>query len=855
MDVYIYDWSCKTIGKYTYYIGFGICNDESRVAVIDHDFHKPMYVNKWLLESKMYEYQLFFYNLRLHMNMESSIECTHMKLRKLREGYKEPKDYISFAAQNLNDYETLKNLLCNSGIKVYETNIDPVTVFLNHCHLHRTGWVRLTEYTKADKTITIYPEYYAHYLNIRELNKHVVPDMRVMCMDIETYSHTKYKVPMAFDPSDEVRMIGTAYRYKNNTIKMAFCVDGIGDRILEHDDVTVVLVRDQRELIKTYVDYVAYRNPEVLMGFNHLAYDYAFLVDRYFRGPRVKSSYAKIKYCPIKPIKETWSSSAYKNNDFWMLDSPGVVDVDIMQFATREGYYKGHSLNEIATAELGEQKIDMDHIRMHEMFTNNKDDDILSIAEYCLKDCTLPLDIFDKKKILIGLLERARVQRVSPNEIYSKGSGQHVMGQLHYECSLNGYIMDEDKTPKLRYKGASVIDPKPGIYKDCATVDFSSLYPSIMISDNICYTTYVPRQERLGSIDAYIDIPVEMDRESALQHYKDNITEIHGDRVIAIFSFSMTRKGVIPSLVEKLIDARKHCKDILTTCSEGEKSTWNMRQYSYKIAANSIYGLLGSGNPYLTFPIGAACVTARGRYHLNTTITRFIREFNVKVIYGDTDSCFIKIDGCISYDMYKEACTELCFKISMSRIKLEFENAFSKLLILGKKHYVAIKYDETEYYRGVVSVRRNSSKLLKKTYNELVRVIMDSEDKREALVYVHMTLHAIMNGQVDPDDMKIAVNLVDSIIIKQNESLVRHMDDVGIQHLPNEKIYYLYVYEGDGSSHTSYRRHYDWVIKNGIKINYLMHIRHELMSEIDKLLTLVGLPPIIHQYVTTCNHT
>jgi DNA polymerase delta subunit 1 len=51
-----------------------------------------------------------------------------------------------------------------------------------------------------------------------------------------------------------------------------------------------------------------------------------------------------------------------------------------------------------------------------------------------------------------------------------------------------------------QYEGATVIDPNKGYYKKpIATLDFSSLYPSIMMAHNLCYTTLLDREtiERL----------------------------------------------------------------------------------------------------------------------------------------------------------------------------------------------------------------------------------------------------------------------------------------------------------------------------------------------------------------------
>lgn len=58
-----------------------------------------------------------------------------------------------------------------------------------------------------------------------------------------------------------------------------------------------------------------------------------------------------------------------------------------------------------------------------------------------------------------------------------------------------------------QFEGATVIEPVRGYYRNpIATLDFSSLYPSIMIAHNLCYTTLVQStlvKQKLGYVFCY----------------------------------------------------------------------------------------------------------------------------------------------------------------------------------------------------------------------------------------------------------------------------------------------------------------------------------------------------------------
>ncbi|KAJ8933977.1 hypothetical protein NQ318_008402 [Aromia moschata] len=127
-----------------------------------------------------------------------------------------------------------------------------------------------------------------------------------------------------------------------------------------------------------------------------------------------------------------------------------------------------------------------------------------------------------------------------------------------------------------QYEGATVIEPIRGYYTEpIATLDFSSLYPSIMIAHNLCYTTLLtaPVKERLGLT-------------------KDQITTTPAN---CMFVKSSVRPGLLPYILNHLLAARKKTKAILKEVTDPMmKTVLNGRQLAYKISANSVYGFTGA---------------------------------------------------------------------------------------------------------------------------------------------------------------------------------------------------------------------------------------------------------------------
>ena len=188
-----------------------------------------------------------------------------------------------------------------------------------------------------------------------------------------------------------------------------------------------------------------------------------------------------------------------------------------------------------------------------------------------------------------------------------------------------------------KFEGAIVIDPKKGFYKKpIATLDFASLYPSIMMAHNLCYTTYVPDPTQAKKFDP-----------------KDITKTPNGD----YFVKPHVKKGILPIILEELIAARKQAKRELKEAKDPfVRAVLDGRQLALKISANSVYGFTGAQVGQLPCLAISSSVTAFGRTMIEQTKAAVIKEFNTSnldddgkpyqfdadVIYGDTDSVMVQ---------------------------------------------------------------------------------------------------------------------------------------------------------------------------------------------------------------------
>jgi DNA polymerase delta subunit 1 len=236
-------------------------------------------------------------------------------------------------------------------------------------------------------------------------------------------------------------------------------------------------------------------DPDIITGYNIVNFDFPYIINRsmalhmnkYAMFGRVLDTYSRIK-------NNTFSSKALGTRETKDINIEGRVQFDMLQVILREHKLGSYSLNSVSAHFLGEQKEDVHHSIISELqakneFTRRR------LAVYCLKDAYLPLRLLEKLCCLFNLTEMARVTGVPISYLFTRGQQIKVASQLYRKAAEHDLLIPVDKVQNVgdKYEGAVVIEPTRGYYTEpVATLDFASLYPSIMMAHNLCYSTLVP---------------------------------------------------------------------------------------------------------------------------------------------------------------------------------------------------------------------------------------------------------------------------------------------------------------------------------------------------------------------------
>jgi DNA polymerase elongation subunit (family B) len=444
-------------------------------------------------------------------------------------------------------------------------------------------------------------------------------------------------------------------------------------------------------------------------------------------------------------------------------------------------------LHDLTSDEISklEWSFSKDDTSAQEMFASHRGsaDDRAVIAKYCIQDCDLVLTLMAKLDTIVNARGMADVCRVPIQYIFLRGQGIKIYSAVVYNASKRNQIImtQEGIEGDTSYEGAIVLPPKIGMYLDqpIPVLDFNSLYPSNMIAYNLSPDTLVYvktftasgkkiRQE--GSDGADLVAKGYKIDEVSYDTFDDD--KKPSGRITCGFvqpNSDPRTVGVLPLTLDLLLKKRKETRKLIEkTEDDAQKSVLNGLQLAYKVVANSVYGQCGSRTSPIRRLEVAACTTAVGRQKIFDAKKIVETEFGGEVIYGDTDSIFIKFstkDLAESIELGKKA-AERITAMGRKAHKIEYEKTFYPFILFCRKRYVGMMYEDdvTKCKRktmGVALKRRDSAPIVKDVYGGALDSLMEHRDVKVAEKFVKDMLVKVVQNKIPLDKFILSKQLRD----------------------------------------------------------------------------------------------
>jgi DNA polymerase-2 len=594
--------------------------------------------------------------------------------------------------KSLEERKKLKAQYEQQKTRTFEIDIRPVDQFLMDKRIY--GKVKFNP-SKPDQISASDSAYYPHF-SVVSFDIETAKDGRLLSIAV----HSKKRIGFS-DSSDETKvfMLGSG-----ESESILFCP-------------TEIL------LIKSFEKYILDFNPDIIIGWNVIGFDFKFIIER--------AKDLKIKF-NLSRDQQNMQFFQNKRGD-WNIDIPGRVVID-GPWALKMNFFSFESfkLGEVAKEILGDQKdIDEDEVfdkwgEIERRFNEDKE----ALARYNLKDAELVTGIFEKTNLIDLLINRSMISGMLLEKV-----GGSTAAFDHFflpEFHDHGYVATNvlDIEWEREAKGGFVLDPISGIHQDVIVLDFKSLYPTVIRTFLI---------DPLSRIESKMD-PV--------------VTPVG-------ISFSKSMH-ILPNKISSLLDLRAKAK----------KDKNENLSMAIKILMNSFYGVMGSSGCRFYHSDLPDAITGSGQWILKTTIL-FLENSGYQILYGDTDSIFVKLNndhevfeqGAILVKKVNEYLTDKIaqdFKTD-SHLEIQFDKYFKTLILTkmrgqesgAKKRYAGLrqkivngKVVDEMVLTGMEYVRSDWSLLARRFQYEVVRRIFYLEDIEN---YISSVINDLEKGKFNDE--------------------------------------------------------------------------------------------------------
>ena len=560
----------------------------------------------------------------------------------------------------------------------------------------------------------------ASQVSYKQMNGGEFPALKILAFDCEMATQGGHGMPSP--RRDPIIIISVAYHEGAEMKSKLFVLD---EEEYESGN-------DER-VLRDFLKFVEELQPDIIVGYNSDSFDWQYIRER-----------AKLAGIRLT-VGADGSTVHYERGGLLPgVNIAGRLNVDLFKIAKRDlGSVKVKTLENVAEF-LGVMRQD-DRMNLSPREINDCWFDVSArerLYEYAKDDAVSTLGI--ASKVLPLQIELSKMVGYPLDELAKMGRGRQVEAFLTAEAFKRGELVPQKGGSEKTFEGAFVLPPEKGLHEDVIALDFSSMYPTIMISFNVSPDTFV------SSPDAEDGVY----RAPEVGH-----------------AFKKTPDGFFKRIMSDLIVRRRAIK---TEMSKYEKKSdeyqiLDIQQQSVKILTNSFYGYTGWSAAKFYKRECAEATTAWGRYFIKRAV-KMAEESGFTVIYGDTDSIFAKlVNGEERIEDRKEETLKKAEEVSerISKelpLELAIQDFFKAIFFTGKKKRYAALTDKGEIVVRGLEVRRGDwCELAKEVQTEVIELILKDKDPEKAMKYVKSVIQDLKDGKIPLNNLIIHKTLTRKI--------------------------------------------------------------------------------------------
>lgn len=528
---------------------------------------------------------------------------------------------------------------------------------------------------------------------------------------------------------------------------------------------------NELDLMNRMVDIVREHDPDILTGFEVHNSSWGYLIER---------SRVKYEYDLCDELSRVMSQSHGrfgKEADKWGFNTTSTIRVtgrhmiNVWRAMRGELNLLQYTLENIAFHLLHKR---VPHYPFHVLtawYTSDKARDIWKCVDYFLSRARMNLEILDASELVPRTSEQARLIGVDFFSVFSRGSQFKVESFMFRIAKPENFLLVSPSRKQVGQQNALeclplVMEPQSDFYTSPLLVlDFQSLYPSIMIAYNYCYSTCLGRvvdwrgKNKLGFTD--------FERQPGILGLVQDSINIAPNGMMYVRPDM--RKSLLAKMLGEILETRFMVKSGMKEDKDDRalQKLLNNRQLALKLLANVTYGYTSasfSGRMPCAEIADSIVQTGRETLEKAIALIHSIDRWGAEVVYGDTDSLFVYLKGRSrheAFDIGNEIAAAVT-KMNPRPIKLKFEKVYHPCVLLAKKRYVGFKYeskDQTEPEfdaKGIETVRRDGTPAEQKIEEKALKILFRTADLSQVKQYFQRQCAKIITGKVSIQDFCFA---------------------------------------------------------------------------------------------------
>uniref|UniRef100_A0A8C7DK18 DNA polymerase zeta catalytic subunit n=1 Tax=Oncorhynchus kisutch TaxID=8019 RepID=A0A8C7DK18_ONCKI len=619
---------------------------------------------------------------------------------------------------------------------------------------------------------------------------------------------------------------------------------------------------NEKQMFQEVVTVIRRFDPDILVGYEVQMRSWGFLLQRASAlGVDLCQQLSRVPGA-AKENHFAAERDEYRADTMTEIHIIGRIVINLWRIMKTEVTLNNYSFENVAFHVLHQRFPLYSPRSLSDWFDHNTDLYRWKVVDHYVSRVGGAMQLLQQHDIIGRTSELARVFGIQFYHVLTRGSQYRVESMMLRVAKPMNYI---PVTPSIQQRAQQrapqciplVMEPESRFYSNSVVVlDFQSLYPSIAIAYNYCYSTCLGHVESMGTADEFkfgctsLRVPPEL-----LYQLRNDITV--SPNGIA-FVKPTVRKGVLPSMLEEILNMWFMVKRSMKTYKQ-DKTLMRLldaRQLGLKLIANG-YAAANCSGHMPSVEVGDSIVhKARETLERAIKLVNDTKKWGAHVVYGDTDSMFVLLKGATKEQafMIGNEIAEAVTATNPKPVKLKFEKVYLPCVLQTKKRYVGYMYESLDqkdpvfHAKGIETVHRDGCPAVSKILERSIKLLFETRDISQVKQFVQRQCGKVLEAKASMQDLTFAKEYRGSSSYRPGTcvpalELTRRMMayDRRLEPRAGERVPYVIVYGRPGVPLIQLvRRPLEVLQDPNLRLNATYYITKQILPPLQRIFQLIG---------------